>query len=133
MLPRPHRNRRSRPDLGQQIQAAVPQSPFTAGIPFASGQQITVSVPANTILPHATDIHIVECEAGPGGAPPTGTWQCDNNTQYYNTVVVNSDGSINIPDATVYALPSVALGESAKRAHSAEAPPRSASSTSART
>jgi hypothetical protein len=97
----------------QQITAAVAQSPFTAGIPFSSGQQITVSVPANTLLPHATSIHIVQCEAGPGGAPPTGTPNCDNLTQYPNTVVVNSDGSLNVTDFDVFALPSAALGETA--------------------
>ena len=98
---------------GQQIKAAVPQAPFSAGLPFASGQQITVSVPANTILPHNQNIHIVMCDAGPGGAPPTGVFQCDNNTQYANTVVVNSDGSFSVSDFNVYALPSLALGETA--------------------
>ncbi len=98
---------------GQQIQAAVPQTPFTAGIPFASGQQITVSVPANTLLPHATNIHILECQAGPGGTPPTGTFNCDNLTQYPNTAVVGTDGSMNISDFNVFALPSPALGETA--------------------
>jgi hypothetical protein len=97
----------------QQIQAAVPQTPFTAGIPFSSGQQITVSVPANTLLPHATNIHIVQCEAGPGGGPPTGTPVCDPLTQYPNTAVVNGDGSMNITDFDVFALPSAALGETA--------------------
>ena len=96
---------------GQQIQAAVPQAPYTAGIPFASGQQITVSVPANTLLPHGQSIHILECEAGPGGAPPTGNFQCDTYTQYPNTVTVATDGSINITDFNVYALPSLLLGE----------------------
>jgi hypothetical protein len=95
----------------QQIQAAVPQTPFTPGTPFSSGQQITVSVPANTLLPHATNIHIVQCEAGPGGAPPTGTPVCDVLTQYPNTAVVNGDGSLNITDFDVFALPSLALGE----------------------
>ena len=70
-----------------------------------------MSVPANTVLPQSTNIHIVMCDAGPGGAPPTGAFQCDNNTQYANTVVVNKDGSFSISDFNVYALPSVALGE----------------------
>ena len=96
---------------GQQIQAAIPETPFTTGTPFASGQQITVSVPANTLLPHGQNIHILECDAGPGGAPPTGAFQCDTYTQYPNTVTVNSDGSLSITDFNVYALPSAALGE----------------------
>ena len=91
----------------------IPQNPFSPGTPFASGQQITVSVPANTLLPQHTNIHIVMCDAGPGGAPPTGAFQCDNNTQYANTAVVNADGSLTITDFNVYALPSAALGETA--------------------
>ena len=97
----------------QQIQAAVPQAGFTGGIPFSSGQQITVSVPANTLLPHNTSIHILQCVAGPGGTPPTGTPNCDVLTQYPNTATVGSDGSLNITDFNVFALPSPALGETA--------------------
>ena len=97
----------------QQITAAVAQAPFTAGTPFSSGQQITVSVPANTLLPHATSIHVLECVAGAAGAPPTGTPNCDVLTQYPNTAVVAADGSLTISDFDVFALPSAALGESA--------------------
>jgi hypothetical protein len=98
----------------QQIQAALPQSPFTAGIPFASGQTIEVKVPPNTLLPRTQNVHILECLAGPGGVPPTGAPVCDNNTQYANTVIPNTnDGSIDIKDFSVFAPPSPALGESA--------------------
>ena len=95
----------------QQITAAVAQTPFTAGLPFSSGQQITVSVPANTLLPHATNIHVLECVAGTGGAPPTGTPNCDVLTQFPDTAVVASDGSLHLTTFNVFALPSLALGE----------------------
>src|SRR5664280_540501 len=102
---------------GDQIQAAVAQAPFTAGSPFASGQTITVSVPANTFLPRLQHVNILECAAAPDGSPPTGTPQCDNNTQYGATVVPSqSDGSITVTDVQVYALPSNALGETASNA-----------------
>ena len=97
----------------QQINAAIPQAPFTAGTPFSSGQTITVSVPANTLLPKLTAMHIVECEAGPGGAPPTGAPVCDNLTQYFANPTVNPDGSLSFSDYQIYALPSPALGETA--------------------
>ena len=98
----------------QQIQAAIAQSPFTAGIPFASGQNIEVKVPANTLLPRTAAMHILECAAGAGGTPPSGTPVCDNNTIYPNTVTPStSDGSMDIKDFTVFALPSPALLEGA--------------------
>ncbi len=97
----------------QQITAAIAQTPFTAGIPFSSGQQITVSVPANTLLPHSTNIHVLQCVAGPGGTPPTGTPNCDVLTQFPDTAVVASDGSLHLTTFNVFALPSAALGETA--------------------
>jgi Bacterial Ig-like domain (group 1)/Invasin, domain 3 len=97
----------------QQITAAVAQTPFTTGLPFSSGQQITVSVPANTLLPHATNIHVLECVAGPGGVPPTGTPNCDVLTQFPDTAVVAADGSLHLTTYNVFALPSAALGETA--------------------
>lgn len=102
---------------GDQIPAAVAQSPFTPGTPFASGQTITVSVPANTFLPRTQNMHILMCQAGPGGTVPVGSPVCDNNTQYGATVVPSaSDGSINVTDFQVFALPSNALGETASNA-----------------
>src|SRR5664280_1196820 len=101
----------------QQIQAAVAQAPFTPGLPFASGQTITISVPANTLLPHGTNLHLIECDAGPGGGPPTGTPVCDGPSQYGgNAFVSNTDGSLTVTGLTgftVFALPSPALAETA--------------------
>ncbi len=102
---------------GQQVQAAIPLTPFTAGTPFASGQTIKVSVPANTILNRSANMQIVECEAGPGGTVPSGAPVCDNLTLYGATVVPSAtDGSFTISDFQVFALPSNALGESASNA-----------------
>ena len=102
---------------GQQLlQAASAQSPFTPNTPFASGQIITVSVPANTLFTNLESIHIVECQAAPDGSPPVGSPVCDNNTQYGNTVTPNADGSFTVTDMPVYALPSSFLGESASNA-----------------
>jgi hypothetical protein len=96
----------------QQIQAALPQVPFTPGTPFSSGQNIEVKVPANTLLPRLSSMHILECAAGPGGTPPSGTPVCDQNTFYPNNAFPSSsDGSMDITDFTVFALPSPALGE----------------------
>jgi hypothetical protein len=98
---------------GQQVQAAVPQNPFSPGIPFASGQTITVSLPPETILPHGQNLHIVECQAGPGGTVPTGTFVCDQGSQYAGNAVVAADGSLSVTDFSVFAIPSPALGENA--------------------
>ena len=100
----------------QQINVAIPQAPDTPGTPFSSGQTITVSVPPNTLLPQLTGMHIVECEAGPGGAPPTGTPVCDPLTQYFANPTVVADGSLSFSDYQIYALPSPALGETSSNA-----------------
>jgi hypothetical protein len=96
----------------QQIQAANPLVPFTPGTPFSSGQTIEVKVPANTLLPRTSSMHILECAAGAGGAPPSGTPVCDVNTIYQgNAFPSGTDGSLDITDFPVFALPSPALSE----------------------
>ena len=99
-----------------QITAVTPQSPFNTGNPFASGQTITITVPPNTLFTNLESIHIVECDAGPGGTVPTGTPVCDNNTQYGNTVTPLADGSFTVTDDQVFALPSTFLGETSSNA-----------------
>lgn len=100
------------------LTAAQPQSGFTPGTPFSSGQNINVVVPANNTF-SATDglgnnssaINIVEC-AAPNGVIPTNTAACDGNTIQGPTVVPNTDGSFTLDNYTVYALPdSISLGE----------------------
>ena len=97
-----------------------PQSPFTAGIPFASGQLINVTVPTNETfssddgLSNNTEkINILEC-AAPDGVVPTQTSSCDGNTIQGNTILPATDGSFTYDNYQLYALPdSISLGESA--------------------
>jgi hypothetical protein len=91
-------------------------SPFTAGTPFSSGQQINVVVPANSLFVATSSVNVVEC-AAPNGVPPTLPLDCDGNTIQGPTILPNADGSINFQTQkyglyTLYALPdSISLGE----------------------
>jgi hypothetical protein len=97
--------------------AAVPVTPFTAGTPFSSGQEINVVIPANSLFVPTSSVNIVEC-AAPDGVPPTLPLNCDGNTIQGPTILPNSDGSINLDSEgdglyTLYALPdTITLGES---------------------
>ncbi len=94
--------------------AAQAQNPFTAGIPFASGQSINVVIPANSAFAAPNDhagINIVEC-AAPDGVVPTQTSACDGPTIQGSTILPATDGSFTYPNYQVYALPdSITLGE----------------------
>lgn len=98
----------------QCLTAAQPQSGFTAGTPFSSGQNINVVIPANSAFAspdNTSAINILEC-AAPNGVIPTQTTACDGNTIQGPTVTANADGSFTLTGYTVYALPdSVSLGE----------------------
>jgi hypothetical protein len=104
------------PNSGDTVPgAAAAVSPFTAGTPFSSGQNINVVVPANTIFSPNTNINIVEC-AAPGGVVPTDPGNCDGNTINGPTLKPNADGSINFQTKTgtlyqLFALPDANLGE----------------------
>jgi hypothetical protein len=103
------------PTEGSQVAgSAIPNGPYTTGIPFSSGQVISIQVPANSVInPHA-GISIIEC-SDPAGLPtndPTNSSSCDGNTIQGDTVLANSDGSIDYSNYTIYALPdSLNLGE----------------------
>ena len=90
--------------------ATVPQAPFTAGIPFSSGQSINVVIPANGVFSPTTNVNIVECSA-PGGIVPTDPSTCDGNTINGPTLKPAADGSIDFETATqesvsdLFALP----------------------------
>jgi len=84
--------------------ATVPASGYTAGTPFSSGQQITVTVPANTIFSSTTNLNIVEC-AAPGGVIPTATSACDGNTINGNSLKPAANGSVSYLHYPIYALP----------------------------
>jgi hypothetical protein len=87
-------------------------NPVTPGKPFQSGQQVEVTVPANSVLnPLANDV-IGEC-AAPNGVLPTLTSACDVSTSLGASIFPNSDGSIDDTDEVIYALPDgPSLGES---------------------
>ena len=73
--------------------------------PFDSGQEIIVSVPANSVFTPTHDIQIQEC-AAPDGAVPTGPGACDpKTTQANGTIFPDQDGSIYFNAYIVYALP----------------------------
>jgi hypothetical protein len=96
---------------GQVPDSAVATGTFTPDTPFASGQNINISVPANSVFASGAGINILECEYQ--GALPTSPSQCDGNTIQGSTITANSDGSIDYTGYTIYALPDkVSLGES---------------------
>ena len=105
------------PSQGASGPYIVPVSPFTANTPFSSGQLINVVVPANSLFISTSSVNIVEC-AAPNGVLPTLPNECDGNTIQGNTILPNSDGSINLQTQgyglyQVFAVPdSLTLGES---------------------
>ena len=104
------------PTNGSQVGSATPSGSFTPGLPFSSGQTITINVPPNTVLPGDTNVLIEEC-AAPNGVIPTLTAQCDSNTVDADTITPNSDGpgdgSFTYSTYQVYALPDTAIGDTA--------------------
>ena len=110
----------SGPTSGTVVSGVLqPKSPFTAGIPFASGQNINLSVPANETFSaddglnnNHSAINVLECSA-PNGVVPTNPASCDGNTIQGNTILPATDGSFTFDDYTIYALPDAAtFGES---------------------
>ncbi len=108
------------PGSGSVVSGVLqPQAGFTAGIPFASGQLINVTVPANETFSsddglnnNTEKINVLECSA-PNGVVPTNTSACDGNTIQGNTILPASDGSFTYDDFPIYALPDAfSLGES---------------------
>ncbi len=98
---------------GEQVPGtALGVSPFTAGTPFSSGQNIEVKVPANNLFTSTESVLVVECNA-PNGVLPTLPSACDTNTNYGNTILPNADGSFDIKDYPLYSLPSASFGETA--------------------
>src|SRR5580704_12406610 len=87
--------------------AAQPQSPFTAGIPFSSGQHVNLVIPANSAFAapdNTNSVNVVEC-AAPNGVVPMQTAACDNNTIQGGSITPNSDGSFTYTGYPAYALP----------------------------
>jgi hypothetical protein len=98
------------PSQGSQVQgAAAAVGSFTTGEPFASGQNINVVVPANSVFNSNTGIQVVECSA-PNSVIPTDPAACDGSTVNGPSLFPNGDGSVDYHAFTgqnypVYALP----------------------------
>ena len=91
----------------------MPIGSFTAGTPFSSGQNIEITIPANSNLTPGDGVNILECSDAGGtvGNLPSGIAQCDGNTIQGSTVLVNSDGSVLYSPYELFALPDKNLGE----------------------
>jgi hypothetical protein len=93
------------PNSGDVVpNAAQPQGTVTAGTPFSSGQQITVTVPSNSLFVASNSIHIVEC-AAPNGVVPSVTSACDGNTIQGDTIHPLANGSFTYTAYDVVATP----------------------------
>ncbi len=93
--------------------SAVAVAPFTPGVPFDSGQNINVDIPANSAFAGSfSNINIVEC-AAPNGVIPALPSSCDGNTIQGSSILPNADGSFSYQGYQAFALPdSPTLGES---------------------
>jgi hypothetical protein len=102
---------------GDQVAGVLATSgTVTLHTPFSSGQNINITVPANSVFNPITAVQIVECTA-PNGVLPTDPSSCDGLTQNASTVLPNGDGSVNYQAFTgslfpIYAIPDhFSLGE----------------------
>jgi len=103
--------------------AIVPQTPFAAGTPFDSGQQVDIDIPGGYLTGGAA-VNIFEC-ADPNGTVanlPTTITECDGLTNYAGgSITAEPNGAISTLTGsdtssgelyTIYALPDrVSLGE----------------------
>jgi hypothetical protein len=81
---------------------------------FHDGQTVTVSMGPNRLFAPLSHVNIVQCSDSGGKVAnlPNKFLDCDENTIQGDTVVVHSGGAFSESAFVVYALPSVALGES---------------------
>ena len=107
----------STPTNGTSVpDSAVAVGTFTGGTPFASGQNINVVIPANSVFSPNANLAVVECSA-PDGVIPMLPAACDGNTIQGPTLKPNADGSVNFETETsslytVFSLPNYfTLGE----------------------
>lgn len=80
---------------------------------FHNGQNVTVSMGANSIFPPNVRINILQC-ADPGGTTvnlPTQFSDCDGNTIQPLSLIPSKDGSFSYSNYTIYSVPNSALGE----------------------
>jgi hypothetical protein len=90
-------------------------TPAPTDHPYADGQSLTLSVGPNSRFSAHTRIEVLEC-AAPKGVVPVDDSTCDGNTAQYGSVLVEPDGSLQVPAYTLYQLPSAALGEQSNHA-----------------
>jgi len=99
--------------------SALPQAPGSilctttcSSGPFASGQQVEVKLPPSSFASTEVGKHvnIEEC-AAPGGVPPTDPAACDGLSIQGDTVLINSDGSVDYSNYNIYALPDADIGD----------------------
>jgi hypothetical protein len=93
--------------------AASPTLTITpGGSAYQNGASIDISVGPNSLFAPDSRIIVIEC-AAPKGVLPVDDTTCDGNTVQSGSVLVNSNGSFEVPGYTLYALPNTALGEAA--------------------
>jgi hypothetical protein len=99
--------------------AAVPVVVITpvagpaAPAPFQDGEVVKLSVKSNSTFTPGTRVNILEC-ADPEGTSanlPKDIGSCDGLTIQPDTVLVQPDGAITVPQYTIYRLPNSVLGE----------------------
>jgi len=85
-------------------------TPPSGGHPYQNGVSLKIAVGANSSFAPNSRIVIIEC-AAPKGSLPVDDTTCDGNTVQSGSVLVNADGSFQVPSYTLYSLPNNALGE----------------------
>jgi hypothetical protein len=79
---------------------------------YKTGTVVAIHVGANSTFVPNSRIEVIEC-AAPNGVDPVSDATCDGNTAQAGSVLVAKDGSFDVPDYTLYALPNTTLAESA--------------------
>jgi hypothetical protein len=91
--------------------AASPTLTITpAAHSYHNGASLDISVGPNSLFAPYSRIIIIEC-AAPKGVLPVDDTTCDGNTVQSGSVLVNANGSFEVPTYTLYSLPNNALGE----------------------
>ena len=92
--------------------ATVSISPGANGHPYMNEASLTITVGPNSTFAPYSRIEVLEC-AAPNGVPPVSDASCDGNTANGQSVIVAKDGSFEVTNYTLYALPNRQLAETA--------------------
>jgi hypothetical protein len=91
--------------------AASPTLTITpSGHAYQNGVSLKISVGPNSSFAPYSRIVVIECGA-PKGVLPVDDSTCDGDTVQSGSVLINADGSFEVPSYTLYALPNTVLGE----------------------